>query len=914
MSTATWGEPEPQIEEKYPLSLLKTLLQQMMRQFGANGAVIALDDEAIGQMVVRLHVRMHISSNSALLRSGIRTEDVSHIAVEPGDPSASALQRLKSASQPGERHTQSQTAVPSFIANEAIEIVPTAQSQDLFPLSAGYPYGWDLIGYTWRRNEAIIMRHEDYLASLYPNRTNPFQADITPSWYLAVPVREPALAPAPGDQQKKNRPDILGIVVLYQSSPGLGFQQKQRSEALQFAEHVALYIQNDHLQRLHARTRDYMQRLQQISTAFPSAVNLSDLVEDVYRFVTGVVDVSSMLLTLYDRDTRGIYDILAVDNGTRIENMLHQPTVAYAADRPVWWRITQQEKKTLQQSLIDREQGNYGEYEELLKGAWGDQSKAETFLLLPMKMFTRVIGSLCITSTRSHAYSREEVLVLETMVQIVTVSIENVRLYEKSRQSLRKAKQREESLAAMNSALLAISTVLNLAELLRKFVETVATLVQAEMCTFFQLSDDGSELVAQAIFDTTGHWNRATRVGDPSWSPAKEDKHDDLIEMIRLPFKGAMLERQVEAESFFYLDADKVEEIAQASGEGGAIFLRETHIEKMLMLPVRYQTEIVGILAVHTPRLNRVFRPEEVGVLLAISAQAASAIRNAQLFEKIQEAYAELQRMDRLKDEFIVTASHEFRTPLSAISGYASLLRRQSSRITPQQMLRYVSKIAGSAQQLTDLVSNMTEAAKVGALEKKLDLQAGPVQVLAAAEMASAMLSVNIEQEISVQVASDLWVNCDALPLRQVITNLLDNAAKYSPPDGRITVTASATTLSKLQLPEDQVDYAKLVEGDDPEVVQVSVIDEGEGIPAEDQQRIFEKFVRATRSLTTPVRGSGLGLYICRRYLEAMGGGLWLEQSIPQRGSIFSFYLPRIEAPIKAGEQDEKDEVELETS
>ena len=104
----------------------------------------------------------------------------------------------------------------------------------------------------------------------------------------------------------------------------------------------------------------------------------------------------------------------------------------------------------------------------------------------------------------------------------------------------------------------------------------------------------------------------------------------------------------------------------------------------MLMLPVRYQTKIVGILAVHTPRLNRVFRPEEVGVLLAITAQAASAIRNAQLFEKIQEAYAELQRMDKLKDEFIVTASHELRTPLSAISGYASLLRRQSARITPQ--------------------------------------------------------------------------------------------------------------------------------------------------------------------------------------------------------------------------------------
>ncbi len=409
MSTATWGEPEPQIEEQYPFSLLKTLLQQMMQQFGANGAVIALYDEVIGQMVVRLHIRSHnTGSNQAFIPSGIRTEDATHSGPlarktgELGDPSASALQRLKRASQPLERLTQ------SF---EDVEMVSAAQTKDLFPGGAAYPYGWDLIGYTWRKNDAIIMRHEDYLASLYPDRKVPFRTDVTPSWYLSVPIQEPllSLAHTPGERDKKNQPAMLGVVVLYQSSPGLGFHQKQRAEALQFAERMALYIQNNHLQRLHVRTRDYMQRLQQISITFPRAVNLSDLVEDVYQFVTSVVDVSSMLLTLYDRDTHGIYDILAVDRGTRIEGILDQPVVARAVDRPVWWHVTQEEKKTLLQSLADTDQGNYGEYEELLKGVWGDQSKAETFLLLPMKMFTRVVGSLCITSTRPHAYSREEV-------------------------------------------------------------------------------------------------------------------------------------------------------------------------------------------------------------------------------------------------------------------------------------------------------------------------------------------------------------------------------------------------------------------------------------------------------------------------------------------------------------------------
>ncbi len=882
MSTATWGEQEPHItDENYPLSLLKTLLQEMIRQFGANGGCIALYDESISQMIIRLHMRLR-SSAPALASSRIAGEDTSpsgrRVTIDLADPSSSALGGMRRISQPLEA-----------------DPILSLENSSLFPVGAAYPFGQDLIGYTWRTNEPLIIRHEDYISSFQPVDQVPFPLDIIPSWYLVAPIKVPEL---PFEAHTRKQPsNMLGIVVLYQAAPGMGFQQKHRSEAQQFTERIALYIQNDQLRRLHLRTRDYMKRLQQISAAFPTAVKLSDLVEHVYQFVTNFFDVSSMLLTLYDRDTRKIYDVFAVDHGKRSDSLLEHPVIDLPESRPVWWQVTQQEKRTLRLTLESQEHGHYGMYEELLKGAWGDQSKAETFLLLPMKMFTRVVGSLCLTSTQPDAYSPEEILALETMVQIITVSIENAKLYDRSRQALIKAKQREESLATMYSALQAISTVLNVSELLHKFVETVANLVQAEMCTFFQLSAGEQELVAQAIYDMTGKWN------DPNRGGSKDEKHNDLIEMIRLPFKGSILERLVEAETFFYLDSAMVEELAQASCEGGVIFLRETHIQKMLMIPVRYQMEIVGILAIHTPHSNRTFRPEELGALLAISGQAASAIRNAQLFEQIQEAYAELQRMDKLKDEFIVTASHELRTPLSAISGYSSLLKRQSGRITPQQILRFASKISSATQQLSDLVANMTEAAKMGALDKKMDLQPGPVQLLAAAEMASSIVSINIEQKITLQIADDIWLYCDPMLLRQVMTNLLDNAAKYSLPDGRIIVTGSATTLS--QLPEDQVDYASLAEGVDLPVTLVCVYDEGEGIAPEDQQKIFEKFVRAPRSLTTPIRGSGLGLYICRRYIEAMGGRLWLEQSIPGEGSVFSFYLPRADAPIEMSKDDE---------
>lgn len=874
MSNATWGEPEPQTDNAYPQSLLRHQLQQMMAQLTASGACIALFDESIGQMVIRMHVRAR-GTTASPVRNGVDSERL-------GIPGRRTTIQLNPASSStgGLRHPAPQPEKPDVVL---------VHNGDLFPVGAVYPIDHDLIGYAWRRNEAYIMRHEDYIAMFHPGRKTPFATDAIPSWYLVAPILEP---PINEEQNRKWLARTLGVVVLYRLAPGAGFQQKHRFEALNFTERIALYLQNDQLRRSQDRTLDYIRRLQQISTAFPTRVILASLVEDVYHFVTGMVDASSMLLTLYDRDTDRIYDVFAVSNGKRVEGLPAQSVTK--EDRPQWWQIAQVEQRGVLLNLSDQEPD---QYQELLTGVWGDQRQAKSFLFLPMKMFTRVIGSLSLTSMHTNAYRPEEILVLETMVQIITVSIENAKLYDKARLSLQEARQREESLAAMNSALQAVSSDLNVGELLHNLVEFAAKLVQAELCTFFQLSPDGQELIAEAMYAPA---NRPKDLMELATRSNNMAKHKELIEMIRLPFKDSILER-VAGEPFFYLDRSTIEDLARSSEEGGVIFLRETGTHQMLMIPVRYQTELTGILAIHMLEHSRVFAPKEVGVLLAICAQAASAIRNAQLFEEIQEANAQLQQMDKLKDEFIVTASHELRTPLSAIQGYSTLLQRQHARTTPQQILRFATKIAEATQQLSALVVSMTEASQLGTLDKKLDLQTGPAKLSTAAEVARNILSANIEQEITLHVPPDLWVLCDPLRLRQVMSNLLDNAAKYAPAQSHIELEASATRLSQLQLPEDQVDP----EQNDMDVARVRVIDEGEGILEEDQQKIFEKFVRAPRSLTTPVRGSGLGLYICRRYIEAMGGKLWLERSTPGGGSVFSFYLPRIDAPTETGEQHE---------
>jgi K+-sensing histidine kinase KdpD len=399
-----------------------------------------------------------------------------------------------------------------------------------------------------------------------------------------------------------------------------------------------------------------------------------------------------------------------------------------------------------------------------------------------------VIGSISLTSMRPNAYHQEEIQVLETMAQIVTVNIENARLYERDRQLIQEGRQREAQLAAVNSALQAISSELDVNVLLNNLVEEVAKILKVDICVFFQPSSDNTELVANALYAPTS----VRMVDDGSGMPEIDSPGgDDLISMIRLPFKGTFLEYMTN-EGFFYLDSPKLEELTQKSPEASAIFLSETQIKNMLMIPMSYPTEFLGFLAVPLPGENRFFRPKDVATLLAICAQATSAVRNAQLFAQREEAYAELQRLDKLKDEFMVTASHELRTPLSAISGYSTLLKRQGARATPQQIMRFATKIATASQQLSYLVANMTEAAKVGSIDKDLKIEA--VQLYSAVEVAANILALDVQQEITLDIEPNLWFEGDGHRVRQVLTNLLENAAKYSPPEGRISLRLEALT------------------------------------------------------------------------------------------------------------------------
>jgi signal transduction histidine kinase len=178
---------------------------------------------------------------------------------------------------------------------------------------------------------------------------------------------------------------------------------------------------------------------------------------------------------------------------------------------------------------------------------------------------------------------------------------------------------------------------------------------------------------------------------------------------------------------------------------------------------------------------------------------------------------------------------------------------------------------------------------------QQLQLTLRPVHLLTVAQTATRQQPPQSQARVQVSVEPEIWVPADLERLNQVVSNLLSNALKYSPEMMPCEISARVESREALV----RAGRLHAAEGAPTHWVVVTVTDHGEGVAPEDQPRLFQKFVRLPRSLVTSVRGTGLGLWICRQYVEAMGGDIWVE-SMVNEGSRFRFCLPLAAPPAGA--------------
>jgi len=289
---------------------------------------------------------------------------------------------------------------------------------------------------------------------------------------------------------------------------------------------------------------------------------------------------------------------------------------------------------------------------------------------------------------------------------------------------------------------------------------------------------------------------------------------------------------------------------------------------KRLFLPLRTGSGPVGVLGIDRDAPGPLLTPDDRRLLDALCDQAAVAIERISLAKGLDEARV-LAETERLRAALLTSISHDLRTPLASILGTVSSLRSYPERYSPAEREDLLSTLQDEAERLNRFVSNLLDMTRLesGAIDLKLELIDVAEIVGSALQRAGSVLAGH---RVEVNIAPHLpMLRLDAVLFEQVLFNLLDNAAKYSPIGSRIDIRASR----------------------DGELVEIEVVDEGPGIPPADLERIFDKFYRV-QAQDRRRAGTGLGLAICRGFVEALGGWIVARNRRDGSGAVLTIRMP----------------------
>lgn len=284
-----------------------------------------------------------------------------------------------------------------------------------------------------------------------------------------------------------------------------------------------------------------------------------------------------------------------------------------------------------------------------------------------------------------------------------------------------------------------------------------------------------------------------------------------------------------------------------------------------IAVPLIARGVTIGALSFGSATPGR-FGPSELSLAEDLARRAALAMDNARLYRDSQAAIA-------ARDQFLSVAAHELRTPITSISGFAELLRRElNSSGDPERVGRYVDRLIASGGRLGALVEDMLDVSRIRLGQLPLRLETVDLAGLVRRVVSSYQEQAGRERhELVTKIPSGPCpVVADEDRLEQVLTNLLDNAVKYAPEGGEVRIA--------------------LASGDG--AVRLSVSDSGIGLPSADLESIFRPFGRAENAVAGNLPGLGLGLFICRNIVERHGGRIWAESAGQGKGTTMVVWLP----------------------
>jgi GAF domain-containing protein len=469
-----------------------------------------------------------------------------------------------------------------------------------------------------------------------------------------------------------------------------------------------------------------------------------------------------------------------------------------------------------------------------------EQTRSE--LAVPLLAADRLVGVMNVESSRLNAFTPDDERLLQTLAGQLAVLIENARLHEETQQRLAE-------MSTLYTFAEQLTTSIDLATLLDSIVVTLKEVLHCRGVSISLLNLDTQLLEIRAAAGLQLKWRQAAKlkVGE-----------------------GISGKVAATASPIYVPDARSLSDF---------IFF-DPVVRSLLVVPLMVKDRVIGTLAIDQA-IPDAFTQDDQRTLTIAAAQAAAAIENAQLYTdleeraaKLEQAYKELQEVDKLKDELVQNVSHELRTPLTFIKGYVELLLEEDMGPLSEAQRESLTIVADKTNALTRLVSDIIYLQQVE--WESLQFSQQDMREMARLALQSCEVSA-VTAGISLHLQADLDlppIMVDRDRVNQVFDNLLGNAIKFSPRGGAITIEVT----------------------DAGDMIQLSVLDTGVGIPPDKLERVFDRFYQVDGSATRRFGGAGLGLAIARRIVEAHGGHIWVDSAVGQ-GSAFRFTLPKTQAP-----------------
>lgn len=617
---------------------------------------------------------------------------------------------------------------------------------------------------------------------------------------------------------------VVGLLAMGQIEETDTYSERHLRLAQNLSNQAAVAIEHSRLYGQAQRRIDELSTFHEIVLKLNSPLQLSSVLDTITESALKMIDATNLHIFLYDQKTNEFTKGSALWRDGRRTAAVQKPR---ATGEGLTASVV---KKGL--PIVINNAADHPYYQSPEAQAWGIYAIAG----FPLKYGDEVLGAFTATYLHPHAFTEDELLLLNLLAEQAAVAVRNAGLYSESQRRLA-------DMSALVDMAKQVTGDLKLNSVLQTTVQILRQLMNARASTITMLSDDGETLILKAAAGVNKEFINARMELDDSIS-------------------GQVVSRS----SMVYIRDTKT--------EPDFIFFDEI-VRSLLAVPLIVRDRVVGTLSIDSDQPNA-FQESDIQLLTIAAAQVGIAISNARLFEEVEAraselrvAYEEVKESDRLKDELVQNVSHELRTPLTFVKGYVDLLMDGEMGLLNEEQQSALNIISDKTTDITRIIDDIITLQKINSGNLKLEktsLSDFLETAVASHKMIADQKGLHIN---SMMPSQNVMVIIDKGRINQVLDNLIGNAMKFSPNGGTITIGSEV----------------------DEKNVTVTVKDEGIGILPEKHKRIFERFYQIDGSASRRFGGTGIGLAIVKRIVDAHNGRIWVESEI-QKGSTFFFQLP----------------------